>query len=108
MHKKRVLYGVFWFFNILLGVFILYMAVAVQLGVNVDSVRATTISGAFQEGYMQGLALQKKEAIYFFKEYALYVALISLIISVIGTWLGLLPGTKPNKNAEDASVKTAD
>ncbi|HOY70121.1 MAG TPA: hypothetical protein PL131_05575 [Methylotenera sp.] len=108
MHKKRVLYGVFWFFNILLGVFILYMAVAVQLGINVDNVGAKTISGAFQDGYMQGLALQKKEAIHFLKEYALYVALISLIISVIGTRFGWLPGTKPNKHAEDAAVKAAD
>lgn len=93
MSNKRLLYGAFWFCNVFFGVFALYIAIAVQFDVHQNSLEFNSVTTAFQQGYMLGLDLQKKEAVYFFKTYALKLAVFAFIFSAFGTWFGWLPGT---------------
>ncbi len=84
---KRILFGFLWF------VVILMVSRMIAGGVVGASAGAGTTT--FEGGYQAGFAASQA----FFGRWGWLFTVGSLALAVLGTWKGVLPGTKPKKIA---------
>lgn len=84
---KRVIFGIIWF---IVSWLILTIADMIVMGTVISS---TAKTADFQGGLQAGIAFGKAHA-GILLGVRLGILLASLLIAVIGTWKGVLPGTK--------------
>jgi hypothetical protein len=84
---KRAIFGIIWF---IVSWLILTIADMIVMGTVISS---TTKTADFQGGVQAGIAFAKAHA-GFLLGVRLAILVVALLIAVIGTWNGVLPGTK--------------
>ena len=84
---KRVIFGVIWFIVAWLALTIANMIIFGAV------VQSTSDAHGFQQGYQAGLAFDKAHHGLLIIV-RLGILALSILIAVIGTWKGVLPGTR--------------
>lgn len=92
---KRFAFGLLWFLAFWFGSLIIGGAIAGAIAGS--GVQATSIS----EGYSKGHAAGEAAGVEFGQKYGAIILLGALAISIGGTALGVLPGTRPRKKPEE-------
>jgi hypothetical protein len=93
---KRVIFGILWFVVFVFGGF--FLGGGISGGIAGSKVQATSIS----EGYPKGKEAGAVAGAEFGRKYGNAIFLGALVLSVVGTATGFLPGTKSRKKDDDA------